>query len=266
MGAPIGRRPSARVPTSVALVVVSLLAAACSPDQASIDAAALQGSSPVTFRASDGVKLEGRVFGPNDATAGVVLAHGLSLDQSSWFTFADRLGDAGYLVLTFDFRGYCPGDERGCSGGAKDVGSTPGDLSAAVEEIRSQGARRVAILGSSMGGTATLVASASLGDRIEALVTLSAPTQIEDLAAEPDVLQAITAAKLFMAGTGDGTAAQAAEVFFEQSLQPKRYEILTTDDHGVAMLEGNQGEASRNLILDWLAQYLPVDELTPANN
>jgi pimeloyl-ACP methyl ester carboxylesterase len=242
------------------VVVVSLAVAACSPDRASIDAAALEGSSPVTFRTSSGVKLDGRLFGPDDATAGVVLAHGLSLDQSSWFTFADRLGDAGYRVLTFDFRGYCPGGDRGCSGGEKDVGSTPDDVSAAVEELRSTGARRVAILGSSMGGTATLVASASLGDRIEAIVALSAPTQIETLAAGAEVIQGITAAKLFVAGTGDGTAAQAAATFFEQSLQPKRYEILTTDDHGVAMLEGNQGEASRNLILDWLARYLPIDE------
>jgi pimeloyl-ACP methyl ester carboxylesterase len=262
VGAPTRRQPPARLPMSFAVVIA--LAAACAPDDASIDRTALEGSSPVVFRTADGVKLAGRVFGPEDAAAGVVMAHGLSLDQSSWFTFADRLGDAGYRALTFNFRGYCPGDERGCSGGDKDVGSTPQDLSAAVREVRSDGARRVAILGSSMGGTAALVASSALGDRIEALVALSAPTQIEDLAAGPDVLQAVTAAKLFLAGTGDGTAALAAEAFFEQSLQPKRYELLTTDDHGVAMLEGNQGEASRNLVLDWLSQYLPIEEPTAA--
>ena len=30
-------------------------------------------------------------------------------DQSAWYFFADRLGERGYRVLTFDFRGYCPG-------------------------------------------------------------------------------------------------------------------------------------------------------------
>jgi dienelactone hydrolase len=244
---------------AVTALVLSCIGAACAPDEA-IDEAALQASTPVAFETSDGVRLEGRLFGPEDSSAGVVVAHGLSLDQSSWFTFADRLGDAGYRVLTFNFRGYCPGGDLGCSGGDKDIASAPDDLVAAVDEIRSQGARRVGVLGSSMGGTATLVVAASLGDDLDALVALSAPTQIEGLAAGPEVLETITAAKLFLAGNEDGTAADAAETFYEQGLQPKRYEILTTADHGVAMLEGNQGEQSRNLILGWLAQHVPIPE------
>jgi hypothetical protein len=74
------------------------------------------------------------------------------------------------------------------------------------------------------------------------------------------VVQASGAAKLFMAGDGDTTAADAASTFYEESLQPKKLEILTTSDHGTDLLTGNQGEIARTTILTWLGQYLPVSE------
>jgi hypothetical protein len=66
----------------------------------------------------------------------------------------------------------------------------------------------------------------------------------------------VSAAKLFIAGTGDPTAAQAAEAFYNASIQPKRYEIVTSDDHGTDLLDGNQGARVRELIYAWLGQYL----------
>ena len=108
-----------------------------------------------------------------------------------------------------------------------------------------------------MGGTASLVVASSEGDRIEAVVTLSAPESIEGLVAGPDVVQQVTAAKLFLAGNADDASAQAATDFYDESLQPKRVEILTTADHGTDILNGNQGEISAKLIDDWLVRYLP---------
>ena len=70
------------------------------------------GSREITFTSSDGITLSGRLFGPADGSAGVVLAHMYPSDQSAWFDFASRLGERGYRVLTFDFRGYCPGARR----------------------------------------------------------------------------------------------------------------------------------------------------------
>ncbi len=84
---------------------------------------ALERSTAVTCTSADGVRLSGRVFGSDDATAGVVLAHMQPADQTSWYAFAERLGDAGYRALTFDFRGYCPGGDAGCSEGTQNVGA-----------------------------------------------------------------------------------------------------------------------------------------------
>jgi len=188
----------------------------------------------------------------------VVLAHMLPADQSAWFETAAALGDEGYRVLTFDFRGYCPGGDAGCSQGDKDVGAADEDLRAALAYLQDQGVDRVALVGASMGGTASLVVASDEGSSVQAVITLSAPQLIGDLVVQPELLASLTAAKLYIAGTGDVTAAEAAEAFFNGSQQPKRYELLTTDDHGTDLLTGNQGSRVEGLIEDWLAVHLPA--------
>ena len=76
-------------------------------------------------------------------------------------------------------------------------------------------------------------------------------------------MQASRAAKLFMAGDGDTTAADAASALYDASLQPKKLEILTTSDHGTDLLTGNQGEIARTSILDWLGA-VPARSSEPA--
>ncbi|MBI3649207.1 MAG: alpha/beta fold hydrolase [Actinobacteria bacterium] len=239
------------------LVTTALLLAACNQGGA-IRRQALQDSNPVTFDSTDGVALSGRLFGPEHARAGVVLAHMLPSDQSSWFDFADRIGKLGYAALTFDFRGYCPGGDAGCSEGSKDVASIWQDVEGAVGYLRSRGVRTVALVGASMGGTASLIVAGREGNAIAAVVTLSAPQSISGLVAGPDVLANLTAAKLFVAGNGDTVAAEAAQAMFDQSPQPKELQIVTSDDHGTDLLEGNQAEIVRNLVIGYLQVHAPA--------
>ena len=119
------------------LATALMVLVACNQSEA-IRQQALEDSTEVTFEASDGVQLAGRIFGPDTATVGVVLAHMQPADQSSWFDFADRLAGQGYRALTFNFRGYCPGDDAGCSQGEKDVGAIWQDVQGAVDFVRSQ--------------------------------------------------------------------------------------------------------------------------------
>jgi dienelactone hydrolase len=132
--------------------------------------AALAESTAVTFDSADGVHLEGRLFGRGN-DVGVVLSHELPADQSSWWDFAQRLADEGYLALTFDFRGYCPGGNAGCSQGERDISQIWQDVLGAVDFVRAQGAGRVMLVGASMGGTASLVAAAHSSAPIAAVIT-----------------------------------------------------------------------------------------------
>ncbi|MGZ4150791.1 MAG: alpha/beta hydrolase family protein [Actinomycetota bacterium] len=252
MGAPT--RPRASL-IATALAVVALCG---SCERSSGSAGPPAGSKAVTFTTADGVRLSGRLFGPADATAGVVLAHMLPSDQTSWYDEAAGLAGLGYRVLTFDFRGYCPGGDGGCSQGPKDVNATPVDLRAALRYLRKDGVARIGIVGASMGGTAALIVAGQEGKGVQAVVTLSAPQVIEGIGAGPDVLQGVSAAKLFVAGLGDTTAAQSAQAFYDESQQPKRVEILTTDDHGTDLLTGSQGERTRQLLEGWVQTYVPV--------
>jgi alpha-beta hydrolase superfamily lysophospholipase len=206
----------------------------------------------VSFRTDDGVELSGRVFGRRDAKAGIVLAHGATGNQSSWFAFAEELGRRGYLVLTFDFRGYCPGGDAGCSHGSKDTNARPTDLRAAIKEIRSFGIEHLGLMGSSLGGWAVLTVAADEGDWLDLVVALST------VSATDDDLQRISAPKLFMAGTGDDGLAGLAQRFFDASSQPKKLVLLDTGDHGAEMLRGSKREDARAAVFDWLEQYLPV--------
>ena len=223
-----------------------------------IRAQALADSRVVVFQSIDGVSLSGRMFGPDAATSAILLAHMEGSDERAWFDFADRLGGLGYRVLTFDFRGYCPGGDGGCSKGTKNQAEIWNDVAGAVGLLHTQGARRVALVGAGMGGTASLVVASQTGNGIAAVITLSAPESIGGLEAGPTAMQSVTAAKLFLAGNGDIAGAQAAQTFYDESGQPKRVEILTTNDRGTDILEGNQGEIAGNLIVDWLARYVPV--------
>lgn len=237
------------------LAVVALLLAACG---ATTPLGSTEGSKEITFESTDGVKLGGRLFGPDKGSAGVVLAHMFPADQSAWYFFADRLGDLGYRVLTFDFRGYCPGGDAGCSEGEKNIPAIWQDVEGAVAALRSKGVTRLALVGASMGGTASLIVAAKEGRDIDAVITLSAPLAFEGLDAGPQVLAEVSAAKLFIAGNEDISAAEAVDAFYGQSLQPKRPVILTTDDHGTDILSGNQAGIVSNEMINWLERYLPV--------
>lgn len=234
------------------IVILAIFAAACAQEPRPTTAP--EGSRAVEFESSDGIRLEGRLFG--DGPVGVVLSHMRPADQTSWWDFAEDLVDEGYLVLTYDFRGYCPGDVGGCSGGDQDLGEIWRDVVGAVGYLRSQGARRVVLIGASMGGTASLVAAAQDGMSADVVVTLSAPASFEGMVLTPDVLTRVTAAKLFIAGNGDGSAPDDAQALYAESPLPKRVEILTTDDHGTDILDGNQSGRARTLILQYLEQYV----------
>jgi predicted alpha/beta-hydrolase family hydrolase len=243
-----------------AVAVLALLLSILASCDADASPGSVAGSRQITFPSSDGVTLSGRVFGPQEGAAGVVLAHMFPTDQSAWFDFATRLGERGYRVLTFNFRGYCPGGDAGCSEGEKNIPAIWQDVEGAVEALRSEGATRLALVGASMGGTASLIVASRMGKDVDAVITLSAPPEFQGLAVRPEDLAEVTAAKLFIAGNEDTAAAEAVNAFYGQTLQPKRPVILTTGDHGTDMLTGNQAGIVSTEMINWLERYLPVGQ------
>lgn len=124
----------------------------------------------VRFRSSDGVDLAGLVFGRGDA--GVVLAHDKRADLCQWLPEAHALAAAGWHVLAFDARGH------GASASAPTENARwriDLDVEAAADELRTLGGNRLALIGASMGGTASIVASGAVEPPVRAVAGLSAP-------------------------------------------------------------------------------------------
>jgi uncharacterized protein len=126
----------------------------------------------VTFE-SGGVELVGYFYRPADATGKVpcvVMGHGFSGTQDRLFAGAERFAGAGFAVLTFDYRNF--GESGGQPRQVIDIKDQREDWRAAVSWARSQpeiDPDRVALWGSSLGGTHTVFVAAS-DPRIAAVV------------------------------------------------------------------------------------------------
>ena len=251
---------SRRAHLTVLLVAVLALPVIAACKEAEVPHAAPAGARVVHFKSSDGVGLQGKLYGSGNS--GVILSHQFNSDQSSWFGLAGELAADGLLVLTYDFRGYCPGGDAGCSEGAKDVAAATEDLAGAVTFMEGQGVRTLALVGASMGGTASLEAAAGWAQHatipLGGVVAISAPASFEGLQVGPAQLQ-FSAPKLFVAGRDDPAgAADATRSFFDNASQPKELLVLPTDQHGAPILgvgEGGVGCQATDAIVDFLQKY-----------
>ncbi|HLN61122.1 MAG TPA: alpha/beta fold hydrolase [Symbiobacteriaceae bacterium] len=127
---------------------------------------------PVTFQSrEDGLRIDGWFLpasgAPSDRT--VILAHGFRGNRQDTgpglLTVAKVLVENGYNALLFDFRasGSSAGDE--VTVGWKETR----DLAGAVDYVRSRGARKVALVGFSMGAATSLMTAAELPE-VDAVV------------------------------------------------------------------------------------------------
>lgn len=255
------------------ILASALLAMACNTQQSpkstiSVRASSLPAasSSPsedpttdsvaVRFRALDGVRLAGRLFGRRSVA--VVLAHQIDDDQTDWFDFAAELRSRGYEALTFNFRGVCSSTPiSACSKGVIDPNESWSDVVGAVRFVRSRGAKSVVLIGASLGGEAVIVAASKLGTDVQGVVSLSASEGLVgllDLDVAHRTVAAIRAPKLFMAGKGDRGFADAARDYFAHARDPKELRLVPVSEHGVGLLQSSEGDTVKNLIFGFIAE------------
>jgi uncharacterized protein len=130
-----------------------------------------EGRRGPTLRAADGIELATRGWLTSDgAEAMVVIAHGFTAnkDDPAVVALADQLHGEGYDVVTYDSRGH------GQSGGLCTLGKLEElDVAAVVAWARTR-ARRVVLIGASMGVVGVLAYAAKDPD-IAGVVTVSSP-------------------------------------------------------------------------------------------
>ena len=129
----------------------------------------------VRFASADGTSLSGVLVGAG--AAGVVLVHEYPDDLCGSWPVADYLAKRGLRAFAIDVRCFGLSD---CPGGDA-RGRVVEDVAAAVAELRRRGVSTVALIGSSMGGSAVLIAGARVRPAVAAVVSVSGkadPTEL----------------------------------------------------------------------------------------
>ena len=134
----------------------------------------------VTFKNSRGDRLSGVLHHPSLPTrnGAVILCHGMDSNKcSEKLVFLGReIAAAGVLALRFDFA--YVGESSGCFEEITCSGEMD-DLKAAYALVQNHRPGKIALMGSSMGGTVALLFAAGKSD-LAALVTLAAPLHPEN--------------------------------------------------------------------------------------
>jgi len=230
---------AAKARAALAALVAACLALALltlAPSGSALDGCTAP-AGDVSFRAGDGVRLAGHLFG--HGRVGVVLAHQSNGDVCQWAAYGRRLARLGYMPLALDFRGH------GGSAVASFAASLRlgGDVAAAVRYLRAHGARKVYLLGASLGGSAVVVAGANVRPRVDGVVAVSADRAVP---VAPRAAARLRVPVLYVAGSRDpGAAAQSRRLFAATVERAKTVAVYDDWRHGVDLVGGNARARAR---------------------
>ncbi len=192
----------------------------------------------VYFNTADGGIVYANLYGSGEI--GVVLAHGAVFNKESWDPLARKLAEKGYMVLAIDFRGY------GKSKPGKEARALYEDVLAAVRYLRKIGAKRIAVIGGSMGGRAAAMAAVNAKEgEIDQLILLS-PAPI----ATPEKIKGD---KLFIVSKDEQIMPLVKEQF-EKAPEPKKLIVLEGSAHAQHIFKSPQGERLTHEILNYLGK------------
>lgn len=179
---------------------------------------------------------------------GVVLAHGGRFNKESWEKQARQLVAAGFCVVAIDFRGY--GQSHGP--GDADVMSAPLylDVLAAVRYLHQSGAKKVSVVGGSLGGGAAGDASiASEPGTIDRIVFLGASPN--------GPAEKLKARSLFIVArddaNADGPRLPGIRAKFDRAPEPKKLIILEGSAHAQYLFQTDQADRVMQEILRFLS-------------
>jgi pimeloyl-ACP methyl ester carboxylesterase len=157
-GQPTGSSGQAATATTLAPLVQP--SSRCGPPE--VNATVLR------FPAADHTQLDGVLVG--SGPAGVVLLHQHPADLCGFWPYAVYLSKRGLQALAIDLRCY---GESACPQADDARSRVVDDVAGAVAALRAHGAKRVALVGASLGASTALLAGAALRPPVAAVVSLS---------------------------------------------------------------------------------------------
>lgn len=168
-----------------------------------------------------------------------------------WLTFAARIAAApGQMALAFDLCGFARSD---CAEGNSAVARQVDQVEMAIDEAERLGARRIVVVGASMGGSLA-VFTAARDHRVDAAVDLSGPDVWRDVVVRERASGVRVPLLVAMADDEGADAVAAARATAEAAGQGSEF-VGAEAGHGYALLEESDGRPTplSEQVLDWIA-------------
>lgn len=204
---------------------------------------------PLWLETEDGVQLYAVEIGAGPIE--IVLAHQAPASLCGWLPTMKALADEGFRVLAFDFRSYGHSQSQEDTDARLALGP---DLAAAVARARASGAAKVFLIGASLGGAASVQASASLP--VDGIVSLSGTRFYPGYGVnDPDAVRRLRAPFLFV-GTRDDSdvpVEEAMDVLHQIGSSDKRTRFYPGSWHGWEIVQdAPQAAEARELVVQWV--------------
>ncbi len=231
------------------IVLGLLLTSACAPNSPT-EAPTSRPASPtptpvsqqVTFTTPDGASLEGIVHGSGDVA---VIFSVMGNCKRGWEDMADLVAQNGMTALTYQW--------RGCkeSGGVDEdeIQKFVDDLRGAITFMREQGAKKIILVGASLGGCAS--AKLTVESQADGLIVVASPPEISEWGftiKASDIDSSIP--KLFVTAENDDTvSADKTRTLFDLAAEPKQWQTYPGTAHGTDLFDTqNKGEFQQRIL------------------
>jgi len=221
----------------------------------------LQASVRVSFLASDGVRLSGRMYGQGGVA--VVLAHMGNPGDSllDWYPLVLSFPRDRYSVLTFDRRGVCPGGPAGCSRGGDVYQDSWKDVAGAIRFVRQRGARAIVVGGASIGAMASLFALQRDQTNVNGFIWIAGLTDASGYAFTRESVRQLRLPTLIVSARSDPYLAKESARRLSHWLGlPKRLLLLPSDLHGTDMLSADAPAELRGRLVSAIRAF--VEDVT----
>jgi acetyl esterase/lipase len=209
----------------------------------------------VTFPSQDGVELAGVLYGEgrqgngqgNGAGAhAIILSNEGDNDASKWQPVARLLAGQDYLVLSYSYRRDLSPDHSSSQALL--------DLRGAMAFMLARHPAALALIGSSLGGLVSL--AAATGDRVDAVVAMSAPVAWEDVQLSDGQLAGLSAPKLFVISEDNQPFTDDTLHMYAVTPAPKQLREYPGRVHGIGLFDGASGADLWTTMLQFLQAYL----------
>jgi pimeloyl-ACP methyl ester carboxylesterase len=148
-----------------------------------------------------------------------------------WVPYAKRLARLGYTAFAIDLRNNGESQSRDWPANQR----YGGDVAAAAKFLRASGARKVFLVGASLGGSAAISGGANARPAVDGVVSVSGAA---DLAGAIDSVKHLTVPSLFIAGARDvDFASDARRLYAASPATDKTLDIVPGSyEHGVDLV------------------------------